>query len=151
MLGALVLLRRAPSTIALVDEVIAMKTYPIFNDKGVRAPIFEIDNIYISPGSVARLLVSAPGVTDVKRRKLFTKFRDIHVEFKYLGRSYIVLEPFGDNSRYWIGPADMVKGMEDVPALDQPDDILKLEEVFKRYQSVVGDLLTFRFITRFFH
>jgi hypothetical protein len=28
----------------------------------------------------------------------------VHIRFLYRGREYIVWEPFGDNSRWWIGP-----------------------------------------------
>jgi hypothetical protein len=29
---------------------------------------------------------------------------DVRLRFSYLGDDYEVYEPFGDNSRYWIGP-----------------------------------------------
>jgi hypothetical protein len=75
----------------------------------------------------------------------FSKSSDVHVRFRHLGQAYIVWEPFGDSSRYWIGPE---QGPESSP------EITKLEDVFKRYrpplyQTIIGDLLTLRFITRF--
>jgi hypothetical protein len=85
---------------------------------------------------------------------MFAKSRDIHVEFKYMGQAYIVWEPFGDNSRYWIGPADMVAGTEDVPDIQSPSDLVRLEDAFKRYhppfhRAFLGEIVTLRFITRF--
>ena len=130
-----------------------MRTYPVFNKDGVRSPVFQIENVYAGTATVARLLASVEGVTDVKQRQMFSKSRDILVEFKYLGRPYIVLEPWGDNSRYWIGPADMVSGEDAVAALDSPDDICRLEDAFKAYRppfprKLLGDILNLRFIGR---
>lgn len=126
-----------------------MKTYPIFKKDGIREPIFEIEKIYISSAALVRLLALVEGVTEVRPQKMFSKPRDIHVEFKYLRRPYIVWEPFGDNSRFWIGPADMVSDADPVPALDSPNDILVLEDAFKHYRpplhrAILGDVLTLR-------
>lgn len=131
-----------------------MKTYPMFNEAGVRTPVFQIENIYIGLAAATRLLSEVKGVTEVRRRKMFTKSSDVHVEFKYMGQPYIVLEPYGDNSRYWIGPADMVAGADDVPNTQSPTDLARLEDAFKHYRpafhrALLGDMLTLRFITRF--
>jgi hypothetical protein len=131
-----------------------MKTYPVLNDKKARTPIFQIENVYIGPAAIARLLDEVVGVTDVQPRKSFTKSKDVLIEFTYMGQSYIVWEPFGDNSRYWIGPADMVAGAEDVPDIQSQSDLARLEDAFKRYnpplhRAFFGDILTLRFITRF--
>lgn len=126
-----------------------MKTYPIFKKNGIREPIFEIDKIYISPAALFRLLTLVEGVTEVRPRKIFSKPGDIRLEFRYLGRPYIVWEPFGDNSRFWIGPADMLSGAHPVPQLDSPNDIFVLEDAFKRYRpplhrAILGEVLTLR-------
>ena len=82
-----------------------MKTYPLIDEKkGDRPFAFEIENAYVGTGTIARLLAEVDGVTDVRARKLFRGSSEIHVEFKYLNHDYIVWEPYGDNSRYWIGP-----------------------------------------------
>jgi hypothetical protein len=90
-----------------------------------RQTAFQIDNVYVSRRAVARLLMKAEGVTDVQLRGRFGSSDETRVEFKYLGRDYIVWEPFGDNSRYWIGP----KNPEEDAA-----DIVGLESIFKRYR-----------------
>lgn len=131
-----------------------MKTYPVVSDKKDLTPIFEIESAYIGPATAARLLAQVEGVTDVQLRKMLSKSSDIHVTFKYMGQPYIVWEPFGDNSRYWIGPADTVVGAEDVPNIQHPSDLARLEDAFKCYQlpfhrAFLGDLITLRFITRF--
>ena len=122
-----------------------MKTYPIIAKDGCRAFAFEVENIYISPTTAARLVATVDGVTEVELRKTFAKSSDVHVEFKYRGQPYIVWEPFGDSSRYWIGPKE--------EANDAADAAL-LETVFKRYRppllrALLGDILTLRFVARF--
>src|SRR5258708_14372346 len=80
-----------------------MKTYPLGHDD---APpfAFEIDHTFVSRGTIVRLVKRVDGVTDVHRAGLFRSSDDVRVAFKYLGRDYIVWEPWGDNSRYWVGP-----------------------------------------------
>jgi hypothetical protein len=130
-----------------------MQTYLVSDKQGVRAPIFQVENAYIGPATIAKLLAQVQGVSDVRRRKPFSKSSDVHIEFYYLGRPYIVWEPFGDNSRYWIGPADMVSGVPDVANLEHPEDIANLEEVFKRYRpplyrALLGDVISLRVFRR---
>lgn len=118
-----------------------MKTYPLIDEKkGDRPFAFEIENAYVGTGTIARLLAEVDGVTDVRARKLFRGSSEIHVEFKYLNHDYIVWEPYGDNSRYWIGP----KNPE-----ESAGDIGNVENAFKRYRppfyrEVIGDILTLR-------
>lgn len=123
-----------------------MKTHPILAKEGGRSFAFEVENAYIAPATAARLLAEVDGVTDVAPRRMFSKSDEVHVEFKYRGQPYIVWEPFGDNSRYWIGPKDEASDVGDIGAL---------ETVFKQYRppfyrTLVGDVLTLRFVTRLF-
>jgi hypothetical protein len=125
---------------------VTVKTHPIFTNDGGNPFAFELESIYISPLTSARLLAEVDGVTDIVPRRMFSKLSDIHLQFKYRGKPYILLEPYGDNSRYWIGPKH---GVNDV------GDITALEAVFKHYRpsfhrAVLGDVLTLRFVTRFF-
>ena len=71
----------------------AMRTFPI------------TDN-----GRLARRLRDIAGVSDVRLRKWWVGSPDVHIRFRYHDREYIVWEPYGDNSRWWIGPVD-----EDAP------------------------------------
>jgi hypothetical protein len=43
---------------------------------------------------------------DVRPRKWWVGSPDVHIRFRYHDREYIVWEPWGDNSRWWIGPDD---------------------------------------------
>lgn len=49
-----------------------------------------------------RVLTSVEGVSDFTR----VRVNDDRFFFVYLGRRCVVNEPFGDNSRYWVGPAE---------------------------------------------
>lgn len=37
---------------------------------------------------------------------MFESGNEIHTEFTFDGANFVVWEPFGDNSRFWIGPSD---------------------------------------------
>lgn len=109
-----------------------MKTWPIKGEKN-QVFAFEIKNVSIGVSSMADLLKTVPEVSAVSVRKLFSKSSDVHIEFFYCGHELMVWEPFGDNSRYWIGPRD-----DD----GEKPDIEKLEKVFQGYQpSIIRKLL----------
>lgn len=110
---------------------------------------FSIENIYISVKKTALILADVEGVTDVRLRKLFRRgeFGDARVKFKYQNKECEVLEPFGDNSDYWIEPVED----GDFGELNlQP-----IEQAFKDYKlpvmtKLVGDIVSLKFITVFF-
>ena len=86
-------------------------------------------------------------MSDIRCRKMFAKSDDVHIEFKYREQPYIVWEPFGDNSRYWIGPKDSALSITEASVL---------ENAFKRYRpslhrAILGDVLTLQFIARIFN
>jgi len=58
-------------------------------------------------------------VTDARRQW----FNDDRIVFKFYGREVVVHEPFGDNSRYWVGPQD--------PDASSDNDITPLHEAFR--------------------
>jgi len=115
-----------------------MKTYAIKDDSN-RTFAFEISNAYIGPSTIADLLRQSSKVTDLRQRKPLESPGDVYIEFRYAGREFIVWEPYGDSSRYWIGPKN---------DSDRSGAIDDLEVLFARYQppwlrKVAGDLLTF--------
>jgi hypothetical protein len=66
---------------------------------------------------------------------------DIRGTFRFAGADFVIVEPFGDNSRYWIGPADDQTGKR---------DIASIEASLRSYRppilrKVVGDLITLNF------
>jgi len=95
-----------------------MKTYPIINDDGSLRG-FEIA-VPLSHRPIYRTLRSVEGVTDIRR----TWFNEDRIKFKFNGEPFIVWEPWGDNSRYWIGAAE--------PPSEQ--DISPIHEAFQQYR-----------------
>jgi hypothetical protein len=82
-----------------------MKTY----DYGATADgsliSFEVDNLLIGRRGVCRVVSSIQGATLVRRPKLFSWFREaVFCTFLVDGELFHAEEPWGDNSRYWIGP-----------------------------------------------
>ena len=115
-----------------------VKTYPLRHDEDGQQFGFEIDNIFVSIGTVVSLLQAVDGVSDIRRRRPFSGSSDYRIEFEYFGNPFVVLEPFGDNSRYWIVP---------VEPKQTPADISVIEKVFIEYQPpflrrLLGSLLT---------
>lgn len=94
-----------------------MKTYPM--NKNGTTTAFEIENTLISRRGIARLLRNLPGVSNVQLGGHFGSANDVRVSFNYHGSEYEVEEPFGDNSRYLIGPKDPspeTRSIEDIEA-----------------------------------
>ena len=104
-----------------------MRTWPITDNEG-RVTAFEVSMIRIGLREIERLIRAIPGVSEVSRRPLFTSPSDVHLTFSYRGIACVVWEPFGDNSRYWIGPKE---------ATDRAADVNAIETVFRDYKPSV--------------
>jgi hypothetical protein len=94
-----------------------MKTYPILRDDGSLAA-FEVTSMWVTFRPLYRVLRSIEGVTDVQRRY----FSDDRVSFLYREEMFVVNEPWGDSSRYWVGPRDATTL-----------DITPIHEAFRQY------------------
>lgn len=64
---------------------------------------FELNVVEVSLPWLARLLETVDGVSALERRRPFSR-TPWHLRFCYRGSWLVVCEPFGDNSRYWVGP-----------------------------------------------
>ena len=116
-----------------------MRTHPNHDATGQLVSI-EIENAYIGPWRAARVLRGVEGVTDVRVRRLFGPEPDVHVTFSFRGCRCMVWEPFGDNSRYWVGA--------DAPE-DGVVDVAPIEQAFRQYRvpvlvQLLGDLVSLR-------
>jgi hypothetical protein len=80
-----------------------MKVWPLHNERG-EIIAFEIPHRFLSSRSVARYFSGIPGVTVTFVRRMFQFGEDVHARFEYSGRRFVVWEPWGDNSRLWVGP-----------------------------------------------
>lgn len=113
-----------------------MKIYRLNRNDG-QCFAFEVENAYIRPKTIAKLVSDIVGISKVNAH---SSSKDIHLEFKYKGKDFIVWEPYGDNSHYWIGP----KQEHEVV------DITSLTYAFETYQlslssKFFGHLLTLKF------
>ena len=81
-----------------------MKIYDL-HDAGGRVYAFEVSNLLLSRDGVVKVASSIPGAVVTRRRagSWFTD-KDEFCEFIVNGQPFVAWEPFGDNSRYWIGP-----------------------------------------------
>lgn len=119
-----------------------MKTYQANVSPDGRLIAFEIESAYIGAATVTRLLQQAKGISEVNRRRIFSGDGDVHVRFKYRGHPCIVWEPYGDNSRYWLGPENPEAFIE---------DMRDVEHIFNdynppMYRKMLGNLLSLRFL-----
>lgn len=118
-----------------------MRTYPIRD--GGKTIGFEIENAYVGARDVARLLAGVEGVRDVRTRRPFSIGDQHVVRFAYRDADCMVVEPFNDNSRWWIGQDEA----------GQAVDVSELEAAFREYRPtalrrLVGDILTLRFLKK---
>jgi hypothetical protein len=101
-----------------------MKTYPLRRQDGSLLA-FEITSAWVTFRPLYGILRSVQGVTDVKRNW----FKDDRVTFKFHGEPFVINEPWGDNSRYWLGPEN---------AEASTRDITSLHDAFQRYEGLIS-------------
>ena len=78
-----------------------MKVYPYRSEGGLLVG-FEVKVISISLSALESLILKYGKVESVFRSR--GNLEGVHLMFKLDGTQMTVLEMFGDNSRYWIGP-----------------------------------------------
>ena len=81
-----------------------MKTFDIY-DKDGRLHAFEVDSVLLGRRGVLAVVRRIPCTTIIKKPRLFFSWfrEDVFCEFSIGDRKFVAEEPFGDNSRYWIG------------------------------------------------
>ena len=83
-----------------------MRVFDLINSEG-DIFAFEIQNFLLGRRAAARIIKQVPGTTVLRAPKSFLYFREeVFCEFDLAGCKFKVWEPFGDNSRYHIGPED---------------------------------------------
>ena len=116
-----------------------MKIYPLEDKNGCKIG-FEIESSYISLRKIVEILSTVDKVSKIQTRRLFERSNGKHIEFEFEGEWFVVMEPFGDNSRYWIGPKDKPK-----ISINLSD----IENAFEEYSpsiilEIIGDLVSFK-------
>jgi len=116
-----------------------MRTYPIKDETG-RLFALEVDVVFCGVRDLVKVIATAEGVTDAKAGRPSSGERDVRATFRYQGDEFAVVEPFGDNSRYWIGPiSDNLKR-----------DVSPIERQLRSYvpsllRRILGGLVTLNF------
>jgi hypothetical protein len=82
-----------------------MKTFDLRDQEG-RLCAFEVHNALLGGRGLLAVVKTIPSVTITRKPLLlFSWFREEDsCEFTIGDRLFVAWEPFGDNSRYWIGP-----------------------------------------------
>jgi hypothetical protein len=81
-----------------------MKLYDL-KDKDGRIFAFEIPNWRLSRNGVCKVVRSIPEAHVLRTPRFLSRFREEEFcGFEVYGQKFKAREPFGDNSRYWIGP-----------------------------------------------
>lgn len=80
-----------------------MRIHPVVERNG-EIVAFEIENLLIGQRQLARILGAEKNVAEVKARRPFAREAAPLMRFTFSGESFIVDEPYGDSSRYWVGP-----------------------------------------------
>jgi hypothetical protein len=79
-----------------------MKVYDLKDESG-RIFAFEVANF--GRRRVCRFVGTVPGVVVLRRQRYFQfSSEDDFCEFELQGQKFVISEPWGDNSRYWVGP-----------------------------------------------
>jgi len=94
-------------------------------DEAGRTFAFEVSNSLLTRSGAVDIVLTIPGV---KLRKAPTRFsgEDEFCAFEVDGQHFTICEPFGDNSRYWIGPTP--------PSWCQQVAIVR--DAFERYKTI---------------
>ena len=79
-----------------------MRVYDLTDEQG-RLYAFEVANVLLGRRGVCSVASTIPGATIVRKPRLFSGEEEF-CEFEVDGQRFRAWEPFGDNSRYWIGP-----------------------------------------------
>jgi hypothetical protein len=75
----------------------------------------------LRPKTIAKFLLSKDGVNNVT----FPENSDDRLEFEFKGETYIVTEPFGDNSKYLVGPKNADSSLPTIKLVQELFEELK--------------------------
>lgn len=117
----------------------AVKTYAIKDEQGQLFAV-EVDMVYCGLLNLMAVVGSTEEVSDVEIGSARVGGSDVRATFRYRGDNFAVTEPFGDNSRYWIGSVESGT-YRDITAIDHRLKVFK-PSVLRR---IVGGLITLDF------
>lgn len=122
-----------------------MNTYSLRDEQSGALRAIEIDYMLIDIRQLRKLLATSPHVSHLSARRPFSRVGDVRLRFQYKGDPYVVTEPFGDNSRLWIGPEN--------EAGDCAEGLLEVQRLLQGYRPnlirrFVADLWSMRWMPR---
>ncbi len=105
-----------------------MKTTEMRNDQGALTG-FRVSNLFLSRHGITKIVARIPGVQILRKQKPF-RFSgpDDFCEFTVDGKKFLAIEPFGDNSEFWI----VCEPPEECPQLK------KVENAFAKHRVLFG-------------
>lgn len=105
-----------------------MRTQELRNDNGALTG-FRVSNLFLSRYGVPKVVASIPGATIVRKQEPF-RFGgpDDFCQFVVDGKTFLAIEPFGDNSEFWV----VAEPPEECP------QIAKVRAAFNRYRVLFG-------------
>ena len=109
---------------------IEMKTYDL-KDKDGRVFAFEVSNFLLTRGGLCCLISRVSGCRVTRRPTPFMRWAaqedEQFCEFEVDGVLFVAWEPWGDNSRFWVGPkAKVEEAPQWCPMVDRVRDAFRL-------------------------
>ena len=91
-----------------------MKTRDLRNEQG-QLTGFSVSNLLLSRHGVPRIVAAIPGAELVRKQKRFAlSAPDDFCEFLVDGKTFLAIEPFGDNQEFWV----ITEPPEDCPQIE---------------------------------
>jgi hypothetical protein len=84
------------------ENDLKMRIYELLNEQG-KPRAFEVSNLFLTRNRACQIAASVTGAKVSKRSRVFRDSDDF-CEFNIGDETFIIEEPYGDNSRFWIGP-----------------------------------------------
>ena len=105
-----------------------MKTTEMRNDQGTLT-CFRVSNLFLSRHGIPKIVSRIPGVQILRKQKPF-RFSgpDYFCEFTLDGKKFLAIEPFGDNSEFWV----VCEPPEECPQFK------KIENAFAKHRVLFG-------------
>ena len=96
-----------------------MKVFPLINENG-KLHAFEIENWKCSRKRATKIVNKIAGVKVIRKPKLFSWSKEeIFCVFELNGIQFQIDEPYGDNSRYWIGKKEEGGWCKEIDTIQQ--------------------------------
>ena len=114
-----------------------MKTYELLDTDG-RVYAFEVNNSGLGRKGVCRVVETIPDATIIRRPKFLSWFREeVFCEFDVDGKTFVAWEPYGDNSRYWIGP-EPPRWLPQTQSVRDAFELVRTSRVFRWLGFLLG-------------